>query len=374
MLESGIQVGRVAGIKIRIHYTWLIILFLMNTSLYAIFRQQLPDWGSYTAAGTAFTTSIVFFISIILHELGHSIVALRSGIAVRSITLFIFGGVAMSEKEASSPAQEFKIAIAGPLVSLALAGIFLLLRNGIGNEGTPLYVALDWLATINFMIGIFNMIPGFPLDGGRVFRAIVWGVTGDEARGMKIAVGSGRLVAYVLMAMGLLNSFQTGNIISGIWMIGIGWFLLSAAESSLQAFRQSRIFSHIGIQSLMETNIPRIASGTSIADWISGYVLPHLQRSALVEHDTHVTGIVSLSDTRKLAESEWSQHSIDEIMTPMSQVSTVTIDSSIEDVLRTMQSHSINQVPITDDHRVVGWVNRESLLKALAIYSESHRD
>jgi len=374
MLESGIQIGRVAGIKIRIHYTWLIILFLMNTSLYAIFRQQLPDWGSYTAAGTAFTTSIVFFASIILHELGHSIVALRSGISVKSITLFIFGGVAMSEKEASSPSQEFKIAIAGPLVSLALAGIFLLMRNWIGNEGTPVYVALDWLATINFMIGIFNMLPGFPLDGGRVFRAIVCGVTGDEARGMKIAVGSGRLVAYVLMALGLLNSFQTGNILSGIWMIGIGWFLLSAAESSLQSFKQGRIFSHLGIESLMETDIPRITSGTSIADWISGYVLPHLKRSALVEHGAHVSGIVSLSDTRKFAEQEWSQRSVDEIMTPMSQVRTATIDSSIEDVLRLMQTHSINQVPITDNHRVVGWINRESLLKAVAIYTESRQD
>lgn len=374
MLDSGIQVGRVAGIQIRIHYTWLIILFLMNTSLYAIFRQQLQDWSSVTAATTAFTTSIVFFASIILHELGHSIVALRSGIAVKSITLFIFGGVAMSEKEASSPYQEFKIAIAGPLVSLALAGGFLLLRDIIGREGTPLFVAFDWLATINFMIGIFNMIPGFPLDGGRVFRAIVWGVTGDEARGMRIAVGSGRLVAFILMGLGLLNSFQTGNVLSGIWMIGIGWFLLSAAEASLQSFRQSRIFSHLGIESLMETDVPRARSGTSIADWVSGQVLQHLKRAALVEHDGHVEGIVSLSDARKFPDAEWSQHSVDEIMTPRNRLKSVAINSSVEDVLRMMQTYTINQVPITDGHQIVGWINRENLLKAVSIYIESHQE
>ena len=232
MFESSLQVGRVAGIRIGIHYTWLIIFLLMSSSLYIAFKQEMTGWSDITAMLTAAITSIVFFASIILHELGHSIVAIRNGINVRSITLFIFGGVAQTEKEADRAIVEFKIAIAGPAVSLALAFLFLMLRNLLTQPGSPFFVAFDWLATINLIVAVFNLVPGFPLDGGRVFRALVWGISGDEAKGMRVAVMGGRLVAYGLMGWGLYSTYLTGNFINGIWLVGIGWFLLSAADSS----------------------------------------------------------------------------------------------------------------------------------------------
>lgn len=374
MFESSLQVGRIAGIRIGIHYTWLIILFLMNTSLFYVFKHQLDNWNDFAAGITAFATSIVFFISIILHELGHSVVAIRNGIEVKSITLFIFGGVASSEREADTPLLEFKIAIAGPVVSLLLALLFWYLRDWLGREGAPLYVALDWLATINLVIGLFNLIPGFPLDGGRVFRAIVWGVTGDESRGMHIAVAGGRLVAFGLMGIGVLIGFQTGNILSGIWMIGIGWFLLAAAEASLRAFSQHRVFGRLPLKAIMDTRVPRIPAQTTVEQWVSGYVLPQLERSALVEQDGVVIGIVSLSDTRELPESEWGEKDIGSIMTPVDRLHLETVDSSVEAVLKTMQENSVNQVPIADSSGIVGWVTRENLIKTLGIYSESGRD
>jgi len=371
MLESSFQVGRVAGIRIGIHYTWLIIFFLMNTSLYFVFRQELVVWSYSSAILTALVTSTIFFISIILHELGHSIVAIRNGISVRSITLFIFGGVAQSEKEADSAIVEFKIAIAGPAVSLLLAGIFFALRDLLGHIGAPLYVSLDWLATINLIVAIFNLIPGFPLDGGRVFRSIIWGITGDEAKGMRLAVAGGRLVAYGLMGMGMYSAIQTGNILNGIWLIGIGWFLLSAAESSARAFSQSRIFKRLSIRELMNRNVPRIQKDKTIRQWVSEKVLPELNRAALVEDQGAVVGLVSLSDTHKIPENDWDSHKVAEIMTPIASLRWVALNGNSEDVLRAMQERSINQVPIVDGEEVVGWVDRETQIHAISVYSEA---
>ena len=372
MLESSFQVARIAGIRIGIHYTWLIIFFLMNTSLFYVFKHTLENWSDFAAVITALATSTMFFISIILHELGHSIVAIRNGIDVKSITLFIFGGVAQTERESDTAAVEFKVAIAGPLVSVTLAAIFFVLRDWLGRKGAPLYESLDWLATINLIVAIFNLIPGFPLDGGRVFRALVWGFTGDEVKGMRWAVRGGRIVAYGLMGMGMLSAFRTGNILNGIWMIGIGWFLLSAAEASGRAFTQGRIFKRLDLEGLINFEVPRVAADMAVNDWVQLKVLPKYQRSALVEEDNQIVGLVSLSDTGKIGQSDWDRNRVRDIMTPIEQMHYVSTSDSVDAVLAMMQTHSINQVPVVDDDRVVGWIDREQLLRALSVYLESH--
>jgi len=371
VLESSFQIARVAGIRIGVHFTWLIIFFLMNTSLYYVFKQTLVDSSDTTAAITALATSLLFFVSIILHELGHSIIAIRNGIDVKSITLFIFGGVAQTERESDTAAIEFKVAIAGPLVSVSLAAIFFVLRDWSGRPGSPLFEALDWLATINLIVAIFNLIPGFPLDGGRVFRAIVWGVTGDEVKGMRWAVRGGRMVAYGLMGWGMLTAFQTGNILNGIWMIGIGWFLLSAAEASARAFTQGRIMKRLDLGGLINFDVPRVAADLTINDWVQQQVLPKYQRSALVEDNGHIVGLVSLSDIGKLPQQEWSHKRLNQIMTPVQSLHFVSASDSVDDVLSLMQTYGINQVPVIEDDRVVGWVDREQLLRALSVYLES---
>lgn len=371
MFESSLQVGRVAGIRIGIHYTWLIIFLLMTSSLYLTFKQEMVGWSDVTAMLTAVITSIIFFVSIILHELGHSIVAIRNGISVRSITLFIFGGVAQTEKEADRAIVEFKIAIAGPAVSLALALLFLLLRNLLTAPGSPLFVAFDWLATINMIVAVFNLVPGFPLDGGRVFRALVWGISGDEAKGMRVAVMGGRLVAYGLMGWGLYSTYLTGNFINGIWLVGIGWFLLSAADSSAKAFNTDRIFRRISIRGLMDTDVPRVNINSKINEWVSSEVISSFRRAALVEDDGSIVGLVSLSDTRKIPEVDWPSRTIGEIMTPMQKLKWVRVDDFSDSVLKIMQQFGVKQVPVVDGKAVVGWIDREKLIHAINVYAEA---
>lgn len=371
MFESSLQIGRIAGIRIGIHYTWLIIFLLMTSMLYYSFKAQMVGWSGTTAMFTAVLTSTVFFASIILHELGHSIVAIRNGIKVRSITLFIFGGVAQIESEAHSANVEFKIAIAGPLVSLTLAGLFLLLHTLINSPGSPFFEAFYWLARINLMVAIFNLVPGFPLDGGRVFRALVWGITGDEAKGMRIAVMGGRLVAYGLMIWGFFIAYETGNIFNGIWTVAIGWFLLSAAESSSRAFNTNRIFSRISIRGLMDRNVPRVNSNKHIGEWVSEDVLPSFKRAALVEDGHSVVGLVSLSDAHKIPEGDWPGRTVGEIMTPMDKLKWVRIDDYTDAVLRIMQQSRVNQVPVVEGNTVVGWIDRETLLHAINVYAEA---
>lgn len=373
MLESSFQVARVAGIRIGIHYTWLIVFFLMNTSLFYVFKQTLLDWSDFAAVVTALVTSTLFFISIILHELGHSIVAIRNGIDVKSITLFIFGGVAQTERESDTAAIEFKVAIAGPAVSMFLAGLFILLRDWLGHPGAPLYESLDWLASINLIVAIFNLIPGFPLDGGRVFRALVWAFTGDETKGMRWAVAGGRIVAYGLMGIGMFSAIRTGNILNGIWMIGIGWFLLSAAEASGRAFTQGRIMKRLDLGGLINFDVPRVAADVTVDNWVQQQVLPRYQRSALVEDDGQVIGLVSLSDTGKISQQEWNQKRVSEIMTPADKLHYVSAADSVDDVLSHMQIYNINQVPVVENSQVVGWIDREQLLRALSVYVESKR-
>lgn len=374
MLESSFQIARVAGIRIGVHYTWLIIFFLINSSLYFVFRAENHHWNQFAIIITSLVTSLLFFTSIVLHELGHSLVALRNGIKVHSITLFIFGGVAQTEREADRPMVEFKVAIAGPLVSLALAGLFWVLRDILGaREHDPVYVGFDWLASINLVVAIFNLVPGFPLDGGRVFRAIVWALTGDERKGMKWAVAGGRLVAYGLMLWGLLVSIQTRNLLSGFWLIGIGWFLLSAAEASGRAFTQGRVLKRLDLDALVQRDVPRVPGELSVQDWVAGYVLPKLQRVALVEQDGRIVGLVTLSDSGKLPEPDWSSAHVADIMTPIDKIKSVSVDSSLEDILVTMQNNGINQVPVVENGVITGWVDRESLLRALRIYTESRQ-
>ncbi|MDX5152198.1 MAG: site-2 protease family protein, partial [Acidiferrobacterales bacterium] len=287
------------------------------------------------------------------------------------ITLFIFGGVAQTEKEADRAIVEFKIAIAGPAVSLALAFLFLMLRNLLTQPGSPFFVAFDWLATINLIVAVFNLVPGFPLDGGRVFRALVWGISGDEAKGMRVAVMGGRLVAYGLMGWGLYSTYMTGNFINGIWLVGIGWFLLSAADSSAKAFNTNRIFSRISIRGLMDTDVPRVDIKTNINEWVSGDVIPSFRRAALVQDNGTVVGLVSLSDTRKVPEEEWSSHTLGEIMTPMQKIKWVRIDEFSDTVLKIMERSGVKQVPVVDGNTVVGWIDREKLIHAISVYAEA---
>jgi Zn-dependent protease len=241
-LTRSIPLGRILGIPIGLDYSWFLVFALVTWSLAgSYFPEQYPGWstGLYWTIGLA--TSLLFFASVLLHEFGHSVIALRNGIPVRSITLFIFGGVAQIGREPGSPGVEFRVAIAGPIVSLALAGLFGAL-GWFGASLAPLAALATYLAYINGSLALFNLIPGFPLDGGRVFRAIVWQVTHSFRRATEIAGGAGHLFAWLFIFWGVWQMFG-GNFVGGLWIAFIGWFLENAATASVQQMTLERLLT-----------------------------------------------------------------------------------------------------------------------------------
>jgi len=373
MFESSFRLGTIAGIRIGVHYTWFIIFFLLSSSLFALFSQEHAAWSVTTRMLTAMVTTLIFFLSIILHELGHSLVAIAHGIRVRSITLFIFGGVAQTEEEAKTAATEFWIAIAGPLVSFTLAGLFFLLKLLFAPYSDIVTESLDWLMTINLVVAIFNLVPGFPLDGGRVLRAIIWWLTGNASIGMQWAVFGGKLFAYGLMFLGMMSVLLTGLLLNGLWLIGIGWFLFSAAEASGRAFIIEHLIADVKVGDVMRVDLPTVSADMMILDWVDQRVLLSGQRACLVTEGQRIIGLATLSDAGKLARQAWSTTSVYDIMTPLQRLYTVRPSDSVTEALKLMNQYGIHQVPVLENEQVVGWVERQHLLQVIQLHSETGR-
>lgn len=373
MFKSVLVLGHLHGIRIQLHVSWLIILALLLVALSAGFQYQYPDWTLTEAVTTALITALVFFSSIVAHELGHSVVAIRRGVPVESITLFIFGGLAQMSHDAESADDEFWIAVAGPLVSFALALVFGL--AAIVTEGwyEPVPVALGWLALINLVVAVFNLIPGFPLDGGRVFRALVWKVTGDARKGINAALVGGRVVAYALFGFALWNILAAGNLIGGLWILLIGWFLLNMAEGQGRMFDIRERLASVRAVDLADPEIPLVAPDTTIDEWVNSQVVPAGRRSFLVGDRHRVLGLVSLSDAHKVAQPQWQTTRVREIMTPSAQLVHVAADTGAEEVLQLMTEHHLNQVPVMEGERASGWIDRHRLLSAIDIRKELGR-
>ncbi|XOZ34480.1 M50 family metallopeptidase [Halomonadaceae bacterium KBTZ08] len=368
MFRSVLTLGHIQGIRIEVHASWLIIFALLMITMTTGLRNEYASWSFSQALLTALFTSVTFFASIVAHELGHSLVAIRRGVPVNAITLFIFGGVAQLDKDSESAVDEFWIAIAGPVVSFVLAVGFSLLSTMAASE--PWAVGLGWLALINLMVAVFNLIPGFPLDGGRVFRALVWKVTGDAAKGNRAAVAGGRLVAYGLFALGLWRLLVEGNAIGGLWIMLLAWFLLNVAEGHGQTFNLQKQLSGIRARELADQHVPSVVSSTTIEEWVHTRVLPEGQRAYIVTDGGRALGLVSLSDTSETDRQRWPDFQVADLMTPIERVMSVTPDTEAAEVLATMTEHSLNQLPVMEGEQVVGWIDRERLLKTVNLHME----
>ncbi|MCW5617836.1 MAG: site-2 protease family protein [Nitrosomonas sp.] len=373
MLESSLRIGSIAGIRIGVHYTWFIVFFLLSSALAAFFRETHAEWSGSTIVLTAVLTTLMYFVSIVLHELGHSLVAIARGVEVRAITLFIFGGIAQAEKDAETAATEFYIAIAGPLVSFVLAALFYMLSVWSSLYSATFTEAFNWLATINFVLAVFNLVPGYPLDGGRVFRALIWRLTGNADKGTRWAVLGGKIVAFGLMLSGALIGLLPGMLINGLWLIAIGWFLFAAAEGSRRAYFTQRLTAHVQIGEVMRTEIPTVSADTSIVQWIDGQMLRTGQRSALVVENNQPVGLITLNDIIRCPRVQWPETPVRSKMTPVNRLHTVKPSNSIFEVLQIMREHNINQVPVANEENIVGWVDREHLLKIIQLHSTVER-
>jgi Zn-dependent protease/CBS domain-containing protein len=359
---SGFRLGQVFGIPIYLHPSWFIIFFLITFSLRTQFTSDHPNWSSSQHLSLGIITSILFFASVVFHELSHSLIARHYKIQVESITLYVFGGLSRIQRDPSNGRQEFNIAIAGPLASLFLGGCFWLAFHYLhGNE--MVHAATNWLWEINVILGLFNLVPGFPLDGGRILRGIAWGVTGNYARATNIASRAGKLFAYVLILLGVAQA-MTGNWIGGIWTAFIGWFLLSAAQESVVQIAMQSTLTGVRAEDIMTHDIPTVTRDISLEDYVHEVMRTGLRCHIVTGAGTPV-GMVTLKSVRAVPRDEWANTAIQAVMLPIDKIHSALPDEPALGILERMQTEDINQMPVVSEGHIVGMVARDTILRVL---------
>jgi Zn-dependent protease/CBS domain-containing protein len=368
-MKSSLRLFRIAGIDIGIHYTWILIFVLLSWSLaQGFFPQLYPGWGTITYWITGVVAALLLFVSVLIHELAHSLVAQARGMTVNSITLFIFGGVSNLEEEPEKPKVELAMSIVGPLASLALAGIFWGLVQLVGDQQGPLAATLTYLALINAILAGFNLLPGFPLDGGRVLRSLIWYRTGSLVRATNIAATVGRFMGWGLIAFGLFQVFA-GNFIGGIWFAFIGWFLSSSADASRREITLREQLSGVRVREAMTTNPTDISPDTSVAELVSNVFRKQHGRAVPVCQNDRILGIVTVTDVKELPREKWGETAVKEIMT-REPLYNVTPEDDLNIALRLITKHDINQVLVLRDGKCAGLVSRSDILAHLQLSRE----
>jgi Zn-dependent protease len=362
-MGGGLRIGRILGIPIFLHPTWFIVFLLVTLGLGGQLAGEHPHWRGLLRWLVAGGTSLLFFGSILLHELGHSVLARRHRVAVRSITLFVFGGVALMERDPDSPRAEFEIAIAGPLVSALLALGFTLLARGLPEASAPASL-LDWLVRINLGIALFNLLPGFPLDGGRVLRSILWARGGDALRATRLAAGAGQAIAYGFIGMGAVYVLASGDF-SGLWLAFVGWFVLQASGATI---RQAGIESSLrGLlaRDVLSPDVAHIEASASVGRFARDLVLRGRRWALVQDEAARVLGIVSLSDVKRVSPGAWDTTPVREVATPAARLLTASLHTPVRELLQVMSTRDVNQIPIVEGSRIVGAVTRETLVHAI---------
>ena len=373
MFRGGIPIGKAFGISLRLHYSWFLIFALVTWALAgSYFPSTYPTWSLSVRIAAGLITSVLFFGSVLVHELMHSIVSQRQGVPVQSITLFFLGGVSQISSEPKQPKDEFRMAIIGPLSSLIIGGIFFGIYFGLRHVDTfavQFITAIAfWLGYINVFLGVFNLIPGFPLDGGRVLRSLIWWRSGNLKGATRIASTIGRAVGFILIFGGIWFIF-TGNWINGILLALIGWFLESAAVGSYQQLlMQEMLKGHVASE-VMSRDCAVIPPDTTIDQLVHGNVLASGRRCFPVVSDSQIMGMVTLHNIKAVPREQWSTETVKEAMTPFDKLKWVRPDEELSSVLQILTENNINQVPVVQDGEIVGMVSRENLLNFVNIRS-----
>jgi Zn-dependent protease/predicted transcriptional regulator len=370
--KPGMYIGRIFGIPIYLHSTWVIIFAAITYSLEEQFAHDHPGWTPEQQWGVALITSALFFASLLFHELSHSVVAQLYKIRVVSITLYVFGGISSIEREATKASQEFFIAIAGPLSSGFLALVF----AGIGKAFAAnelIYSSASWLAFINLALALFNLLTGFPLDGGRVFRAIVWGFNKNFARATRIAGSSGRFIAYALILFGGFVVFK-GQVLSGLWSVFVGFFLLTAAQESVAQITIRENLSGLHASDVMSHEIPTIGRAISLEEY-GAEVLRTGRRCHLVITDDHLVGMMNVHTLNSVPRQEWPHTSVQAVMIPREKILWATPDEPLLALLERLLTADVNQMPIVSGSdngaaHIIGMVTRDSILRVMRTRSE----
>ena len=371
MTRHTIPLGRILGIPIGLDYSWFLIFGLITWTLaVGYYPAEFKNWPSSEYWIVAAITACLFFASVLLHELGHSVVAMRYKVPVRSITLFIFGGVAQIGGEPPSAIAEFWIAIAGPVVSFALAALFSLMQP-IFSGVAPFLALAKYLAYINGVLALFNLTPGFPLDGGRVLRAIVWGVTHNLRRATVVAANVGRFIGFVFIFSGVWQMFG-GNVINGLWIAFIGWFLESAAVAQLQQQMLQGLLADHTVADAMSRNYTTVLADDVLQGLVDHHILGRGRRSFVVKQGEKVAGLLTLHRVKQVPQAEWATTTAGQVMIPVEQMRRIGPDAALWAGLQEMDRDGVNQLPVMQDGTLMGMLTREDLISFLRTLHELH--
>jgi Zn-dependent protease/predicted transcriptional regulator len=366
MLRGGIPIGKIFGISIRLHYSWFFIFALITWALAAnYFPSTHPTWSLSMKIGAGLVTSFLFFGSVLLHELMHSLVALREGIQIQSITLFILGGVSQMTGESKTAKDEFRMAGAGPLSSLVLGGIFFgiyfALRSTTTEAAQFIAAITYYLGYINILLGVFNLIPGFPLDGGRVLRSLLWWRGRNLQRATRTASNIGRIFGFLFIFAGIWLIFSS-NFLNGIWLILIGWFLQSAAAGSYQqTMLQEMLKGHVA-SDVMSRDCMMVPPDITVERLVNENILTSGRRCFPVISDGRAEGLITMHNIRAVPRELWGTKSVREAMTSLDSMKSVGPNEDLNTVMQLMAQHDINQLPVISEGKVVGMIGRDNII------------
>jgi len=362
LARNQFRLGKLFGIPLRVDASWLLIFVWVTWSLAAsYFPRTYASWSPGLTWGMAVMTSLLFFGSVLLHELGHALVARRQGIAVRDITLFLFGGVASIADEPGTPRDEIVVALAGPLVSILLSGMLALLHLMVREASQPLAAAAIFLSGVNLSLGLFNLIPGFPLDGGRVLRAVLWGMRKDLAWATRWASRVGQAVAYLFILSGIVRAFL-GDWVDGLWMAFIGVFLENAARSAhLQLTLRGLLDGH-AVSEVMSRDLHPLPPQLTLDVLVGQYLLTGAQRCFTVGGRDGLLGLLTIHNVRVVPRQQWRTTHVSDILTPLAKLRVVAPKTPLWDALQEMTVGRVNQLPVLEEGNLVGMISRENLL------------
>jgi len=365
MVRNTFPLFRIRGIEVGVHVSWLIALGLVTWSIAMGFvPQALPGIAPVEAWIIGAISAVLLFASVLLHELAHSFVAISRGLPVHSITLFLFGGVSNLTADSKDPRTEFLIAIVGPLTSFAIAGAALVLANLPFDE--RIGVVLTYLSVVNALLGVFNLIPGFPLDGGRVFRSIIWRATGSVRRATEIAASVGQLVGFGFVAWGILGVFD-GDLLGGLWTAAIGLFLQNAAGSSVQQLAIEQRLGTVRVRDAFTPDDRAASPELTISELIEDHILGRKRRAALVTENGRLVGIVTIGDLQNVPSGERGRTTLREVMTGLDSIVTTSPDTSLREAADILARHEFDQLPVVQDGRPIGAITRADIMRELQI-------
>jgi len=389
-MKGGIRIGKILGIKIRLDWSWLLIFALVSWNLTTAFGQMHPNWNLSLQVGTAVAAALLFFGSVLAHELAHSLVARARGMPVKGITLFLFGGVSNIQENPPSPGAEFWMAIVGPITSFVLGLIFTLLSGlGMGSLSGrlqdptslaaglgPVTTLLLWLGPVNLTLAVFNMVPGFPLDGGRVLRSILWKVTDNLKRATRWASWVGQTIAWLLITGGIAMVFGVtipifgSGLVNGLWLMFIGWFLNSASVQSYQRIVIQDVLEGVPVRDMMREEVPTVGSDITIRDLVHDYIMGEDDHTFPVVDEGRLVGLITLDDVRDVSRERWDQVRVREVMTPEEDVVTVSISDEAADAFERLTSRDVRQLPVLSGEQLAGALSRKDIIRWLSFASE----